>query len=180
MSPAFLIPADGWLPSARRVESENFDERPAGSAISLIVIHAISLPPGQFGGDPIERLFTNSLDPAAHPYFEAIAGTRVSAHLLIRRHGGLLQFVSCLKRAWHAGKSIWQGVERCNDFSIGVELEGSDDTAFTDAQYARLNELVALLRAAYPIASVVGHSDVSPARKTDPGPHFHWHRIACA
>ncbi len=173
-----MISADGWCAGARRVNSANFDERPAGTPITLVVIHAISLPPGQFGGEHIERLFTNSLDPAAHPYFEKIAATPVSAHFLIRRDGELLQFVSCHARAWHAGKSSWQGVDRCNDFSIGIELEGCDETPFADPQYARLVELIAALRAVYPIDAVAAHAEISPGRKTDPGPHFDWQRLA--
>jgi len=171
------ISNEGWADAARRVASPNFDERPAGGAISLVVVHAISLPPGQFGGDAIERLFTNTLAADAHPYFAAIAGVRVSAHFLIRRDGEVLQFVSCLARAWHAGVSSWQGVERCNDFSIGVELEGCDDLPFSDAQYAALVDLIASLRATCPIKAVVGHSDIAPGRKTDPGPHFFWQRL---
>jgi AmpD protein len=171
------ISEDGWADAARRVESANFDPRPPGTAITLLVVHAISLPPGQFGGDCIERFFTNALDPAAHPYFGQIAGMRVSAHFLIRRDGELLQFVSCAERAWHAGKSCWQGVERCNDFSVGIELEGCDEAPFCEAQYARLGELIAALRAAYPIEAIAAHSEIAPGRKTDPGPHFHWRRV---
>ncbi len=171
------ISIDGWVIAARRIESANFDRRPVDARISLIVIHAISLPPAQFGGEHIERLFTNKLDPAAHPYFEKIASTRVSAHFLIRRDGELLQFVSCLERAWHAGVSSWQGVERCNDFSIGVELEGCDEMPYAEPQYARLVELVGSLCAVFPIDSIVGHSDIAPGRKTDPGPLFCWPRL---
>ena len=169
---------DGWLAGARRVDSPNFDERPAGESVSLIVVHAISLPPSQFGSDDIERLFTNTLDPEAHPYFRAIAGVRVSAHFLIRRDGALLQFVSCAHRAWHAGASCWDGRQRCNDFSLGIELEGCDERPFAEAQYRRLVDLLAALRAQYPITSVVGHSDIAPGRKTDPGPCFDWQRLA--
>jgi AmpD protein len=172
-----LISNEGWADAARRVASPNFDERPDGSAISLVVVHAISLPPGRFGGDAIERLFTNTLDANADPYFRAIVGLRVSAHFLLRRDGEMLQFVSCLARAWHAGVSSWQGIERCNDFSIGVELEGCDELPFTDAQYPVLVALIASLRATYPIKAVVGHSDIAPGRKTDPGPHFCWPRL---
>jgi AmpD protein len=123
------------------------------------------------------ELFTNRLDPAAHPYYETIRGLRVSAHFLIRRDGELIQFVSCSRRAWHAGVSSWRGRERCNDFSVGIELEGSDETPFTDPQYAALNDLLAALRAVHPIADVVGHSDIAPGRKTDPGPCFDWGRV---
>ena len=168
---------DGWLAPARRIESPNHDERPPGVAVSLLVVHAISLPPEQFGGEDISRLFTNSLDRSAHPYFAAIAHLRVSAHFLIRRDGELIQYVSCLRRAWHAGVSQWGGRERCNDFSIGIELEGSDSQPFESEQYARLAMLIESLRAHYPIAQVVGHSDVAPGRKTDPGPFFDWLRL---
>lgn len=138
----------------------------------MLVIHNISLPPGQFGGPGIEALFTNRLDPAGHPYYAEIAGLRVSAHFLIRRDGELIQFVPCARRAWHAGASSWRGREGCNDFSIGVELEGSDDTPFEAAQYATLNALITVLKAAYPLTAMAGHSDIAPGRKTDPGPHF--------
>ena len=171
-------PGDGWIDGARRVDSPNFDERPTGEEVSLVVVHAISLPPAQFGSDDIERLFTNTLDPAAHPYFLVIAGVRVSAHFLIRRDGALLQFVSCAQRAWHAGVSCWNGRQRCNDFSLGIELEGCDELPFADAQYLRLVDLLAVLRARYPIVAVVGHSDIAPGRKTDPGPCFDWRRLA--
>lgn len=167
----------GWLSVARRVESPNCDERPVGVSPSLVVVHAISLPPGRFGSDDIERLFTNSLDRSAHPYFAEIAALRVSAHFLIRRDGELLQFVSCESRAWHAGVSCWRGRERCNDFSIGIELEGCDEQAFENAQYARLNALLAELCAHYPLLEIVGHSDIAPGRKTDPGPCFEWQRV---
>lgn len=167
----------GWLATAHRIESPNFDERPAGDAASLIVVHAISLPPSQFGSADIVRLFTNALDPDAHPYFAQISALRVSAHFLIRRNGELIQFVSCLQRAWHAGLSCWQGRERCNDFSLGIELEGCDEMAFEEAQYSRLAELIEHLHAHYPITAVVGHSDIAPGRKSDPGPCFDWQRL---
>src|SRR6267142_559 len=140
-----LVP-DGWLTPCRRVESPNQDERPAGEAVTLLVVHSISLPPGEYGGDAIERLFTNRLDPAAHAYFREIAGLRVSSHFLIRRDGELVQFVPVERRAWHAGVSSWRGRARCNDFSIGVELEGTEDAVFTAAQYRRLARLVGHLR----------------------------------
>ena len=146
--------------------------------VSLLIIHAISLPPSQFGSDNIQRLFTNALDPTAHPYFSTINHLRVSAHFLIGRSGELFQFVSCHKRAWHAGVSSWNGRQRCNDFSIGIELEGCDDLPCEDAQYSRLAGLVALLRSHFSIATIAGHSDVSPGRKTDPGPFFDWQRLA--
>jgi N-acetyl-anhydromuramoyl-L-alanine amidase len=145
--------------------------------IDLVVVHGISLPPGQFGGDAIARLFTNRLDPRAHPYFAGIADLRVSAHFLIRRGGELVQFVGCNNRAWHAGASSWKGRERCNDYSIGIELEGTDDTAYAAAQYTMLARLVRALRRTYPIVDLVGHSDIAPARKSDPGPAFDWARL---
>lgn len=171
--------AAGVLGAARQVPSPNCDERPAGSRIELIVIHSISLPPGCFGGNAIAKLFTNSLDPAADPYFREIASLTVSAHFLIRRDGELVQFVPCQLRAWHAGASQWRDHERCNDFSIGIELEGSDDVAFEEAQYHTLGKLVDVLRNTYPIAECVGHHDIAlpPGRKTDPGPYFEWARL---
>jgi len=172
------LSVDGWMSAARRIDSPNVDDRPAGEAISLVVVHAISLPPAQFGSDDIAHFFTNSLDPNAHPYFSGISTLRVSAHFLIRRDGELIQFVSCLRRAWHAGESSWNGRERCNDFSIGIELEGCDELPFEEAQYLRLIDLVQSLRASYPIAAVVGHSDIAPGRKTDPGQCFDWQRLA--
>ena len=144
------------------------------------MVHSISLPPGEFGGDAIERLFTNRLDPAAHPYFREIAGLKVSSHFLIRRDGELVQFVPVARRAWHAGVSSWRGRERCNDFSIGVELEGTDDGPFTDAQYACLASLVAALKAKHPLRDIAAHSDVAPGRKNDPGPRFDWRRLLAA
>jgi N-acetyl-anhydromuramoyl-L-alanine amidase len=168
---------DGTLACATQVVSPNCDARPRGQAVTLVVVHGISLPPGEFGGDAVERLFTNSLDYAAHPFFEELRGLRVSAHFLIRRGGGIIQFVPCGKRAWHAGASCYAGRERCNDFSIGIELEGTGDTAYTDVQYEALAALIDALRARYPIADVVGHSDVAPGRKFDPGPSFDWERL---
>jgi len=170
------LAADGWVDAARRVLSPNRDERPAGAEVSLLLIHSISLPPGQFGGDAIERLFTNTLDPSAHPYFQEISALEVSSHFLVRRSGDLIQFVPVQERAWHAGASTWRGRARCNDFSIGVELEGSDDGPFEAAQYACLSELVHTLRERVPLQDVAAHSEVSPARKTDPGPGFDWAR----
>jgi len=162
---------------ARQIPSPNHDARPAGTNITLVVVHAISLPPGEFGGDGIERLFTNRLDPGAHPYFATVATLKVSSHFLIRRDGTLVQFVSCADRAWHAGVSAWNGRQRCNDFSIGVELEGTDENPYTAAQYAVLARLAKALRRRYPIADIVGHSEVAPGRKTDPGPAFDWARF---
>ena len=170
----------GWLDGIRHVPSPNVDERPAGQDISLIVIHAISLPPGEFGGDFIERLFTNSLDAGVHPYFAQVYSLRVSAHFLIRRDGELIQFASCDQRAWHAGLSCWRGRSRCNDFSIGIELEGCDDLPFEAIQYERLIELIRCLSLRYPVAALAGHSDIAPERKTDPGPCFEWARLATA
>lgn len=168
---------EGWLSGARRIESPNFDERPPGSVVSLIVIHAISLPPSQFGSGDIARLFTNSLDPEAHPYFAKISALRVSAHFLIRRGGELIQFVSCNHRAWHAGASRFNGCPQCNDFSIGIELEGCDELPFSELQYAQLQPLIERLRARYLGCSLAGHCDIAPGRKTDPGPLFDWPRI---
>ena len=169
---------DGWLRGARRVESPNHDARPDGMVVSMLVVHAISLPPDEFGGDGILRFFTNTLDPAEHPYYAQIASLRVSAHFLIRRDGELIQFVSCAQRAWHAGVSCWKDRKQCNDFSLGIELEGCDELPFEDAQYLRLAELTRLLSAHYPIAELTGHSDIAPGRKTDPGPCFDWSRLA--
>jgi N-acetyl-anhydromuramoyl-L-alanine amidase len=168
----------GILQAANQVPSPNCDERPAGAAICLLVVHNISLPPGQFGGPGIIDLFTNRLDPGAHPYYCDIAGLKVSSHFLIRRDGELIQFVACGRRAWHAGQSVWRGRMRCNDFSIGVELEGADDVPFTEDQYQVLARLAGALARAYPIVDSVGHSDIAiPAgRKTDPGPNFDWKR----
>jgi len=171
----------GWLPrgvlaAARQCRSPNHDARPEGSLIELLVIHNISLPPGHFGGQAVEELFMNMLDCAAHPYFESLRGLRVSAHFLIRRGGELVQFVPCDLRAWHAGASSWRGRSRCNDFSIGIELEGTDQKPYTEKQYRRLAFLTRTLRARYPITAVAGHSDIAPGRKTDPGPSFDWER----
>lgn len=174
------IDAEGWLARTRRVPSPNCDARPDARDISLLVIHGISLPPGRFGGDAIERLFTNTIDPQAHPYFAQIAALYVSAHLLIDRRGRITQFVPFTQRAWHAGVSSFEGRERCNDFSIGIELEGTDTRAYTQRQYARLAYCVRVIRAHYPRitpARIVGHSDIAPGRKTDPGPAFDWAQL---
>jgi N-acetyl-anhydromuramoyl-L-alanine amidase len=165
---------DPAIAGVLRLPSPNCDERPAGTAIELLVIHAISLPPGAFGGSGIEDLFLNRLDPSQHPYYAGVAHLRVSAHFLIRRNGALIQFVSCAMRAWHAGVSSWRGRSRCNDFSIGVELEGADDVFFAPAQYDTLLTLTKAVRGTYPIADIVGHSDIAPGRKTDPGVFFDW------
>ena len=173
----------GWLSAARCVPSENFEQRPTGCEPELLVIHNISLPPGQFEGDCIEQFFTNCLDWDAHPFFEEIRDVRVSSHLLIRRDGEILQFVSFDDRAWHAGVSTYRGRENCNDFSIGIELEGTDTLSYTDSQYSALTSVASALLEAYPemqLEHIVGHSDISPGRKTDPGPAFDWLRFRAA
>lgn len=170
----------GWWSGARRVPSPNFGRRPAGGTIDLLVVHSISLPPGQFGGDAIERLFTNRLDFEAHPYFARLRGLQVSAHFLVRRDGALVQFVSCARRAWHAGRSNWRGRENCNDFSIGVELEGLEGGVFEDAQYAALLALAQQLAKRYALHAVAGHQHVAPGRKADPGSGFDWSRLSGA
>ena len=175
---ALAIDARGKVRAAQQILSPNRDARPLGEAPSLVVIHGISLPPGVFEGEDVVRLFTNTLDPQAHPSYASLAGLRVSAHFLIRRAGALIQFVSCNERAWHAGVSSWRGRERCNDFSVGIELEGADDVPYTGAQYTRLAALLGALKARYPMSAAVGHSDVAPGRKTDPGPAFDWDRLA--
>ena len=174
---------DGQYLPARQVNSPNFNERPENTEVSLLVIHNISLPPGQFGGGYIERFFLNQLPKSDHPYFTEIADLTVSAHLLIGRGGEVTQFVDLNKRAWHAGLSRFQDRENCNDFSIGVELEGTDDTDFTDEQYQSLIVLTRHIMSAYPsinISHIMGHSDIAPGRKTDPGPHFDWDRYRAA
>jgi AmpD protein len=168
------------LRGARQVSSPNCDDRPAGVLPVLIVVHGISLPPGQFGGPYIDQLFTNTLDPAGHPRFREIAGLKVSSHLLIRRSGDVVQYVPLHRRAWHAGKSSYRGRHRCNDFSVGIELEGTDDQAYTQVQYRRLSTVIRILRRGMPSlakAPIVGHSDVAPGRKTDPGLAFDWARL---
>jgi AmpD protein len=172
------LDASGWLGGATRIDSPNFDARPGGTPIELIVIHGISLPPGEFGGAAVIDLFTNRLDHAVHPYYAGLRDLNVSAHFFIRRDGRLIQFVSCLCRAWHAGVSAWCGRTRCNDFSIGIELEGTDEIAYEDAQYATCLALIAALKRAYPIRALAGHSDIAPGRKTDPGPSFDWSRLS--
>lgn len=164
----------GWWRAARRIDSPNFGPRPAGMPVDLVVLHSISLPPGEYGGDAIERLFTNRLDWDAHPYYAQIRGLQVSSHFLIRRGGELVQFVSCDQRAWHAGRSHWRGRDNCNDFSIGIELEGLEGEAFEAAQYERLAVLLAAIAARYPVRDVAGHEHVAPGRKIDPGPGFDW------
>ena len=164
----------------RYLESPNQDERPDGEEPTLLVVHSISLPPGEYGGDSIERFFTNCLDPAAHPYFREICALKVSSHFLIRRDGKLVQFVPTTRRAWHAGVSRWRGRERCNDFSVGIELEGVDDGEFAAAQYDALANLLARLRSLLPLREIAGHSDVAPGRKSDPGSRFGWPRLLAA
>ncbi|OGS98711.1 MAG: N-acetyl-anhydromuranmyl-L-alanine amidase [Gallionellales bacterium RIFCSPLOWO2_12_FULL_59_22] len=173
------IDAQGLLIGGEYISSPNCDDRPAGP-IELLVIHNISLPPGEFGGDDVRRLFTNTLDARAHPYYLALAGLRVSAHFLVRRDGRINQFVPCTKRAWHAGESCWQGRHCCNDFSLGIELEGSDTVPYTNAQYDALHRLTKALRRAYPIRGIAGHRDIAPQRKTDPGACFDWSRYLAA
>ena len=173
-TPDYTLDAHGWCAGARHLPSPNFDQRPTGTAIDLLVIHNISLPPGQFGGPYIAALFSNTLDHDAHPYFDQLRPLRVSAHFLILRTGELVQFVSADARAWHAGVSLFDGRERCNDFSIGIELEGSDFVPFEAAQYRCLAALTQALLQRYPLVSVSGHEHIAPGRKTDPGPFFDW------
>lgn len=173
-APSFRIDAGGWATGVTREPSPNFDARAEGTAIGLLVIHNISLPPGRFGGPFIADLFMNRLDYDADPYFDQLRSLRVSAHFLIRRDGEVVQFVSANDRAWHAGASNFCGQERCNDFSIGIELEGTDEQPFEDAQYVALAALTTALQAAYPLKSVAGHQHIAPGRKTDPGPFFDW------
>jgi AmpD protein len=168
------------IEGVRFLASPHRDERPADAKISLIVIHNIALPPGDYGGPWIDDLFLGKLDRAAHPYFEGIADLKVSSHFLIRRDGSITQYVDCGERAWHAGDSSWKGVSRCNDFSIGIELEGSDDVPFSEPQYERLAELTRALFARYGRLDLAGHSDIAPGRKTDPGPWFDWDRFRAA
>jgi AmpD protein len=171
------ISADGLAFGVPFVPSPNCDDRPADAVIDLLVIHAISLPPGEFGGGAIEALFLNELNPAQHPYYAGIAGLRVSSHFLVRRNGAIVQYVPCIKRAWHAGASSWRGRSRCNDFSIGIELEGSEEVPFETPQYDAAAKLTRALAIAYPITEIVGHSDIAPGRKTDPGASFDWSRF---
>lgn len=172
--------AKGLLEGVAYLPSPNCDERPEGEAIDMVVIHGISLPPGEYGGGWIADLFLNRLDPEAHPYFRDIYRLKVSSHLLIRRDGEIIQFVPFHQRAWHAGISTFQGRECCNDFSIGIELEGSDDESYEEAQYAALNEVLMALQTAYPLIKrerLAGHCDIAPQRKTDPGPLFDWNKV---
>lgn len=178
-----IDPGTGLAGAARQVASPNCDERPEGVEPDLIVVHGISLPPGEFGGPWIDALFSNRLDPSAHPAFAVLADLKVSAHFLVRRDGELVQFVPVTKRAWHAGPSVHCGREQCNDFSVGIELEGADGVPYAPAQYRALAKLVRSLRDVIPSlrrAPIVGHSDIAPGRKTDPGPAFDWGRLAQA
>ncbi|AEG94565.1 1,6-anhydro-N-acetylmuramyl-L-alanine amidase AmpD [Ramlibacter tataouinensis] len=172
-----LLWQGGWYRFARRLDSPNFGPRPAGADIDLIVVHSISLPPGQFGGDQVQALFSNTLDWEAHPYFKSIEGMKVSAHFYIRRGGELWQFVSCDERAWHAGASHYRGRDNRNDDSIGIELEGLEGDAFEPAQYEALAGLCAVLAQAYPIRHIAGHEHIAPGRKGDPGAGFDWPRL---
>jgi AmpD protein len=174
MRAAFHIDSAGWCEEALRMPSPNFDVRPEPTAIDLLVIHNISLPPGQFGGPFIADLFINRLDYEAHPYFDQLRPLRVSSHFLIRRDGSIVQFVSANDRAWHAGVSSFCGRERCNDFSIGIEMEGTDSVPFEPAQYVALAKVTLALQSRYPLKSVTGHEHIAPGRKTDPGPFFDW------
>lgn len=174
------IDGAGWLQSVELFRSPNFDSRPDNAQIRLIVVHGISLPPGEYGGGHIQQFFCNNLDTQQHPYFEEICSLTVSAHCLVERDGNIVQFVSFQDRAWHAGESQWRGETTCNDFSTGIELEGCDDDAYTEAQYASLASLVRALRSRYPLIAadaITGHSDIAPGRKTDPGPAFDWDRL---
>ncbi|MCP4186151.1 MAG: 1,6-anhydro-N-acetylmuramyl-L-alanine amidase AmpD [Gammaproteobacteria bacterium] len=177
---ALKIDAAGWLQTVDVIRSPNFDARPGNTKIKLIVIHGISLPPGEFGGGYIQQFFSNQIVGKEHPYFTEISGMSVSAHCLIERGGDITQFVSFNDRAWHAGVSSWCGEEACNDFSIGIELEGVDEQAYEDEQYRQLGDLIGCLRASYPDITeqaICGHSDIAPGRKTDPGPAFDWVRL---
>lgn len=170
----------GWLEGCTQLTSPNCEDRPANCGVDLVVVHNISLPPGEFGGPHIIDLFLNRLDPSVHPYFQDIAHLKVSSHFLIRRSGEVIQFVSTKQAAWHAGVSSWQGREKCNEFSIGIELEGTDTHLYTDAQYARLEELIVKCGDAHPslaLDAIVGHSDIAPGRKTDPGESFDWYEL---
>ena len=173
-------PATGWIVGVRRVFSPNHDERPPGTELGLIVVHGISLPPGEFGNGWIDRLFCNDLPADVHPFFATIQGIEVSSHVLIARDGAVTQYVPFDRRAWHAGRSEYCGRFGCNDFSVGIELEGTDDLPYSSAQYRALGQLIAALRRAYPPlrrAEIVGHNDIAPGRKTDPGPSFDWSEL---
>jgi len=168
---------NGWWSKARHIDSPNRGPRPAGIEVTLALIHSISLPPGDYGGDAIERLFTNTLDWDAHPCFQQIRGLEVSSHFVVRRSGELLQFVATTERAWHAGRSLWRGRPECNDYSVGIELEGLEGESFEGVQYERLAELLRALKRQHSVSEVVGHEHVAPGRKIDPGPGFDWVRL---
>lgn len=174
------IDQSGFLKGVRFIPSPNFNERPAEESLTLLVIHNISLPPREYGGSGVIEFFTNRLDPQAHEYYRMVADLKVSAHFFIRRDGEIIQFVNCNLRAWHAGISTWKERARCNDFSIGIELEGSDLDAYEDVQYEKLAELTRALKKVYPIKDITGHSNIAPNRKTDPGPFFAWERYLAA
>ncbi len=178
--PRFLVDIAGMCSGARWIASPNHDARPEDARVELLVVHSISLPPGEFGGEWITDLFLDRLHPGAHPYFAGLAGLRVSAHFLVRRDGEVIQYVPCELRAWHAGESSWKGRPRCNDFSVGIELEGTDYGPFTDEQYDALAALARALFERYGQLDLAGHSDIAPGRKTDPGPHFDWARLRSA
>lgn len=177
-----LIGQDGWLDGARRVPTTWFDRRPENEAVSLILIHYISLPPNSFGGGYIDKLFTGTLDPNEHPYFKGLYGFKCSSHFFIDRFGRITQYVSCNDRAWHAGRSSWHGHKECNDYSVGIELEGCSWCAYTHEQYESLIPLIRALQSRYPGIgqNLAGHSDVAPGRKSDPGPWFDWERVRAA
>jgi N-acetyl-anhydromuramoyl-L-alanine amidase len=176
VKPDALWTEGGWYRFARRLDSPNFGPRPAGATVDLVVVHSISLPPGEYGGDHVQALFTNTLDWDAHPYFQSIRGLQVSAHFYIRRGGQLWQFVGCDDRAWHAGASHWRGRDNCNDFSVGIELEGLEGATFEPEQYEALACVCAALGQRYPIRHVAGHEHIAPGRKQDPGAGFEWAR----
>ena len=171
---------EGWWSGAAACPSPNEGPRPPGASVTLVVLHSISLPPGRYGGDAVERLFTNRLDCGEHPYYEALRGLRVSAHFFVRRDGRIVQFVSCERRAWHAGVSRWRGRDDCNDWSIGIELEGLEGLDFEPSQYRALARLLRVLAGRYPLDEVAGHEHVAPGRKHDPGPGFDWRSLAAA
>ena len=169
--------SNGWYKFAKRVDSPHFGARPEGLAIDLVVVHSISLPPGVYTGDAVVNFLTGQVQTIEHPYLDSIKDLKVSAHFFIRRQGELIQMVSCDDKAWHAGVSNWLGREGCNDFSIGIELEGSDFEAFEPVQYETLKNLVSAIKECYPIEAITGHSDIAPGRKTDPGPYFDWSEV---
>ena len=170
--------SEGWWSGAQPCPSPNFDQRPNGTRVTLAVLHSISLPPGDYGGDAIEQLFTNRLDWDTHPYYDTIRGLKVSAHFLVRRDGRVLQFVSCEQRAWHAGQSVWRGQPDCNHYSVGIEIEGLEGLSFEAPQYRQVARVLRALAVRYPIDEAVGHEDVAPGRKFDPGAGFDWQQLS--